>query len=117
MSAAGAGPAKAEAPPPATAGQKFAHGAIRVYQVSLSALMGRQCRHLPSCSEYADEAIRRHGVWAGGWMGLARICRCQPWGTAGYDPVPTDLPAAGSPTRPWRYGKWRGPLVCDLVEK
>ena len=106
-----------EIPAPRTAGQKAAHGAIRAYQVSLSALMGRQCRHLPTCSEFTDEAIRRHGVWAGGWMGLARICRCQPWGTAGYDPVPSILPEEATPARPWRYGKWRGPLACDLVEK
>ncbi len=106
-----------ETPEPRTPGQKVAHGAIRAYQVSLSALMGRQCRHLPTCSEFTDEAIRRHGVWAGGWMGLARICRCQPWGTAGYDPVPKDAPAGAVPTRPWRYGKWRGPLACDLIEK
>lgn len=104
------------APAPRTPGQKAAHGAIRAYQLSLSAVMGRQCRHLPTCSEFTDEAIRRHGVWAGGWMGLARICRCQPWGTAGYDPVPRALPAEGSTGRPWRYGKWRGPLVCDLAE-
>ena len=80
-----------EAPAPRTPGQRLAHGAIRAYQLSLSALIGRQCRHMPSCSEYTDEAIRRHGVWPGGWMGLSRICRCQPWGTAGYDPVPEAL--------------------------
>lgn len=106
----------ADIPPPRTLGQKAAHGAILVYRVSFSALMGRQCRHLPSCSDYMDEAIRRHGVWPGGWMGFARLCRCQPWGTAGFDPVPQDLPAGARPTRPWRYGKWRGPLICDLVE-
>ena len=44
--------------------------------------IGRQCRHLPSCSEYTDEAISRHGLWAGGWMGVARICRCGPFGTS-----------------------------------
>ena len=104
-------------PPPRSPGQKAAHGAIRAYQLSLSALMGRQCRHWPSCSEFTDEAICRHGVWAGGWMGLARICRCQPWGTAGYDPVPERLPPGASAARPWRYGQWRGPLACDAPEK
>ena len=49
--------------------QKAAHWAIRGYQLSLSGLIGRQCRHLPSCSEYTDEAIQRHGFWAGGLDG------------------------------------------------
>ncbi|MBK9081873.1 MAG: membrane protein insertion efficiency factor YidD [Rhizobiales bacterium] len=105
-----------EPPAPRTPGQRLAHGAIRAYQLSLSALIGRQCRHMPSCSDYTDEAIRRHGVWPGSWMGLSRICRCQPWGTAGYDPVPETTPAGADALRPWRYGKWRGPLVCDQVE-
>jgi hypothetical protein len=46
-----------------------AHVLIRAYQLSLSGLIGRQCRHLPTCSAFADEAILRHGLWAGGWMG------------------------------------------------
>jgi hypothetical protein len=50
--------------------QSAAHLAIRGYQLTLSGLIGRQCRHLPSCSEYTDEAIQRHGFWAGGWVGL-----------------------------------------------
>lgn len=106
-----------DTPAPRTLAQKAAHGAIRAYQLSLSALIGRQCRHLPTCSEFTDEAIRRHGLWAGGWIGLARICRCHPWGTAGYDPAPKALPPRGSPARPWRYGRWRGPLVCDQVDR
>lgn len=87
-----------------------ARGAIRAYQLSLSALVGNRCRHLPTCSAYMDEAIARHGLWAGGFMGLARLCRCQPFGTAGFDPVPRDLPAGAGWLRPWRYGRWRGPL-------
>ena len=87
-----------------------AHGAIRAYQLTLSGLVGRQCRHAPSCSEYTDEAIQRHGLWAGGFMGLARICRCHPWGTDGYDPVAQDLPPHVHWARPWAYGVWRGPL-------
>ena len=74
-------------------GRAAAHGAIRAYQLTLSGLVGRQCRHLPSCSDYTDEAIQRHGFWAGGWMGLARLCRCGPFGTSGLDLVCEELPA------------------------
>lgn len=91
-------------------------GAIRGYQLTFSSLVGRTCRHLPTCSEYASEAIGKHGLWAGGWMAAARICRCQPWGTHGYDPVPAVLPASARPLLPWRYGTWRGPLVCEEPE-
>ena len=68
-----------------------AHLAIRFYQLTFSAFVGRQCRHLPTCSDYTDEAIQRHGFWAGGWMGAARIARCRPFGTSGYDPVPQTI--------------------------
>ncbi len=81
---------------------------IKGYRYTLSALAGRTCRHMPSCSEFGDEAIGRHGLWAGGWMTAARICRCQPWGTSGYDPVPEATPEASHWSRPWRYGRWPG---------
>jgi putative membrane protein insertion efficiency factor len=101
---------------PATA----AHALIRAYQVTLSGLAGRGCRYLPSCSDYADEAIQCFGLWAGGWMGLARICRCHPFGGAGLDFVPPALPQESAWYRPWRYGRWRGTLsalpVCEAVE-
>jgi putative membrane protein insertion efficiency factor len=61
---------------------------IRIYQLTLSSLLGRNCRYLPTCSEYAGEAIRRHGAWRGGLLAIARISRCHPWGGDGYDPVP-----------------------------
>ena len=77
----------------------LAHLLIRAYQLGPSSLLGRQCRYLPTCSDYADEAIARHGVWRGGWIGAARICRCHPWGGAGYDPVPETLPEG---IAPWR---------------
>ncbi|MGA8601817.1 MAG: membrane protein insertion efficiency factor YidD [Beijerinckiaceae bacterium] len=90
-----------------------ARAAIRLYQLTFSALIGRACRHLPTCSDYASEAIERHGLWIGGWMGAARLCRCHPKGTHGYDPVPASLPARAHPLLPWRYGTWRGPLACE----
>lgn len=93
--------------------RRAAQGAIRLYQVTLSGLIGRQCRHLPTCSDYADEAIERHGLWAGGWMGVARICRCHPWGTAGLDPVPATLPPKARWFAPWRYGLWRRRSLPD----
>lgn len=61
---------------------------IRLYQLTLSPMLGTHCRHTPSCSQYAIEAIREWGVPAGIWMGVKRIARCHPWGTHGYDPVP-----------------------------
>lgn len=82
---------------------------ILIYRYSLSSVMGRQCRYLPTCSDYAEEAILRHGALAGGVMAAARICRCNPWGGHGYDPVPQCLPAAARWYRPWRYGVWRMP--------
>ena len=94
-----------------------AHAAIRAYQLTLSALVGRHCRHLPTCSDYTDQAIQLHGLWGGGWMGLARICRCNPWGTSGYDPVRRQLPEGAGWATPWRYGQWRGPLTCEEVDK
>lgn len=81
---------------------------IRGYRYTLSPLIGFHCRHMPTCSDYAEQAFTRFGFWAGGWMTLARLLRCQPWGTAGLDFVPTALPAAARWYLPWRYGRWRG---------
>lgn len=85
-----------------------AHGLIRGYQLTLSSLVGRHCRYWPSCSDYTDEAIQRHGLWAGGWMGFARICRCGPRGGSGIDIVCEEIPAAARAWTPWRYGLWKG---------
>jgi len=84
----------------------LARGLILVYRYSLSSIVGRTCRHLPTCSEYADVAIGRFGFWRGGWMALARFVRCGPLGTHGFDPVPEILPADARWYRPWRYGRW-----------
>jgi uncharacterized protein len=80
---------------------------ITAYRWTIAPLLGVNCRHLPSCSDYAQEAIDKNGAWKGGWLTLARLCRCHPWGSHGYDPVP-DVSAAHHPLAPWRYGSWRG---------
>ena len=81
---------------------------IRFYQRAVSPALPRRCKYHPTCSQYADEAIARFGLWAGGWMTLARLLRCHPWGTSGLDVVPTTLPAQAHWYLPWRYGRWRG---------
>jgi hypothetical protein len=61
---------------------------IRGYQYAISPLLGRNCRYLPTCSEYAAEAVTKYGAIKGGWLGVKRVCRCHPWHPGGYDPVP-----------------------------
>jgi len=63
-------------------------GLIRSYQLLVSPMLGPSCRYLPSCSDYAAEAIERHGPLMGTWLALKRLARCHPWGSSGYDPVP-----------------------------
>jgi putative membrane protein insertion efficiency factor len=83
-------------------------GLVLLYRYTLAGMIGPRCRHLPSCSEFADEAIARFGLWAGGWMALARILRCHSLGTSGLDFVPAALPSRAHWWIPWRYGRWRG---------
>lgn len=80
---------------------------VHVYRWTLKPLIGMECRHLPSCSEYALDAINRNGAWRGFWLMLSRLTRCHPWGTAGFDPAP-DIRCACHPFAPWRYGRWTG---------
>ena len=61
---------------------------IRGYQLAISPWLGRNCRFVPSCSEYAVEAVERHGALKGGWLAARRVCRCHPFSGGGYDPVP-----------------------------
>jgi putative membrane protein insertion efficiency factor len=63
-------------------------GAIRGYQLTLSPLLGPACRFAPSCSEFAQEAILRHGVRRGLSLATRRLLRCHPWSAGGHDPVP-----------------------------
>ena len=65
---------------------------IRVYQWTLSPVLGPRCRYLPSCSDYAREAVERHGAASGAWLAVRRVCRCHPLGGSGYDPVPAQRP-------------------------
>lgn len=74
-------------------------GLVWIYRRAISPWLGVNCRYQPTCSEYASEALRIHGVVKGGWLALKRIGRCHPWGGAGYDPVP---PAPGPERRPRR---------------
>ena len=61
---------------------------IRFYQRCISPLTPPACRFTPTCSQYAVEAIRKHGPFKGFWLAVKRISRCHPWGGSGYDPVP-----------------------------
>ena len=61
---------------------------IRAYQVLLSPFLGSRCRFMPSCSQYASEAIGKYGTVRGTWLAVKRIARCHPFCDGGYDPVP-----------------------------
>lgn len=63
-------------------------GLVRLYQGILSPWLPNACRYQPTCSQYAVEALKKHGPVRGGWLALRRLARCHPWGGHGYDPVP-----------------------------
>lgn len=63
-------------------------GLVWIYRTAISPLTGANCRYQPTCSAYAEEALRKYGAFKGGWLALKRIGRCHPWGGSGYDPVP-----------------------------
>lgn len=85
--------------------QLLLKGPIHAYRWTLRPYMGWTCRHLPTCSEYALEAIDKNGPWRGAWLTVARLSRCHPWGSSGYDPVP-EIRDVRHPFAPWRYGRW-----------
>ena len=64
---------------------------IRLYQVTLSPLLGGHCRFVPSCSTYALDALAAHGPARGTWLATRRLCRCHPFHPGGFDPVPLPL--------------------------
>ena len=61
---------------------------VRLYRLAISPWLGGNCRFDPTCSNYAIEALQRHGIFRGSWLAARRIARCHPWGGSGYDPVP-----------------------------
>jgi putative component of membrane protein insertase Oxa1/YidC/SpoIIIJ protein YidD len=81
--------------PRTSVAQCLARALLAAYRLTLSPLIGYNCRHLPSCSEYADQAI-------------AHLLRCHPLGTSGLDFVASTLPPNSRWYLPWRYGRWRG---------
>jgi len=61
---------------------------VKFYQWFISPLLPQSCRHIPTCSNYAVEALKKHGIFKGTWLAITRLSKCHPWGTTGYDPVP-----------------------------
>lgn len=61
---------------------------IRIYQKFISPLTPSSCRYHPTCSSYAIQALKKHGIFKGGYLAIKRILSCHPWGGSGYDPVP-----------------------------
>jgi putative membrane protein insertion efficiency factor len=73
---------------PLTFPQRAALWSLRAYKVLLSPLFAGSCRFVPSCSEYAADAVRQHGVARGAWLAARRLAKCHPFGAHGFDPVP-----------------------------
>ncbi|MFO7526980.1 MAG: membrane protein insertion efficiency factor YidD [Ignavibacteriaceae bacterium] len=61
---------------------------IKIYQLLISPLFPSSCRYTPTCSHYTYEALKKYGLFKGGWLGIKRLSRCHPWGGSGHDPVP-----------------------------
>jgi uncharacterized protein len=76
-------------------------GLVRLYQLTFSSFIGTSCRHFPTCSEYAYEAIARHGLWIGCWLAFFRVARCGPFGTSGIDNVHEVLAPHMKWYKPW----------------
>lgn len=78
-------------------GRSILIGLIRFYRAAVSPLLPASCRYVPTCSEYAETAVRRHGALRGGGLAARRLLRCQPFGGEGWDPVPRAHGAAAGP--------------------
>lgn len=73
--------------------RKILIGVIQLYRYCLSPFLGQHCRFYPSCSSYAQQALRQHGAIQGSWLAIKRISRCHPWHEGGVDPVPDNVSA------------------------
>lgn len=93
--------------PLSQAGKALAKAPVYLYRYTFKAFVGQNCRHWPTCSEYAVEAIDKNGAWRGLWLMVSRLKRCGPGGTSGVDPVP-DIRNEHHTFAPWRYGRWTG---------
>ena len=81
---------------------------VLIYRYMISPLLPPACRHLPTCSDYTQQALEMNGSWKGGWLAVSRLLRCNPWGSHGFDPVP-DLTDVHYPLwQSWKYGRWTG---------
>lgn len=69
---------------------------LRGYQLGISPFLGQNCRFYPTCSNYALEAVRKHGALQGGFLAARRLCKCHPWHPGGVDPVPEKPPKASA---------------------
>lgn len=78
---------------------------LRVYKIALSPYVGSQCRFLPTCSDYARDAVIAHGAARGSWLAACRLCRCHPLANGGLDPVPP----VNQPSAPAAHGRIRLP--------
>ena len=91
-------PADIDSPPVAlSVPQRTVLACLTIYKVLLSPLFPGACRFLPSCSQYAREAVTAHGTVKGAWLAARRLSRCQPFGSSGLDPVPGTAQGSGSP--------------------
>lgn len=61
---------------------------VKFYKIFISPFLGSNCRYTPTCSSYAIDALKKHGIFYGGWLSIKRIVSCNPWGGHGHDPVP-----------------------------
>ena len=90
---------------------------ILIYRYMISPFLPGACRHIPSCSQYASDAIELNGGWKGSWLGLSRLLRCHPWGSQGLDPAP-DLRHEQHPIYlSWRYGRWNGAHISERFDE
>ncbi len=90
---------------------------LLIYRTMISPFLPGACRHIPSCSQYASDAIELNGGWKGSWLALSRLLRCNPWGSQGLDPAP-DLRDEHHPFYlSWRYGRWSGAHISERFDE